>query len=147
MAQTPTRPRTAIRFEPGKSGNPKGRPRGVPDRRNQWREVLAEHLPEMIDKLIGRAKAGDEFAIKLILERVAPPLRPQSQSVVLPSLEIAEGIAAKAEAVLEALGAGQLSVDTGRNLLEAIATVAKIAEINDLLKRVETLEQKKGNTP
>jgi hypothetical protein len=109
--------------------------------------VLAEHLPELIEKLVSRAKAGDEFAIKLILERVAPPLRPQGQRVVLPRVEVARGTVAKAEAVLEALGAGEVPVETGRSLLEAIATVARITEIHDLLRRVETLEEKKGKGP
>lgn len=134
-------------FQPGKSGNPKGRPRGVPDRRNEWREALAEHLPELIDRLVAQAKSGDEFATKLILERVAPPLRPQGQTIRVPGLDAADGFAAKAEAVLAALGRGQMPIETGRHLLEALATVAKITELDDLFRRVEELERKKEDKP
>lgn len=132
----------AAPFKPGQSGNPKGRPRGVPDRRNEWREALAEHLPDLIENLVTKAKAGDEFSIRLILERVAPPLRPHSQPILIAGME-SESLTAKAEAVLAALGAGQVPVDAGRGLLEAIGAVAKITEIDDLIKRVQALEQQK----
>lgn len=146
MAKAPTSDRSQ-RFQPGQSGNPRGRPRGIPDRRNAWREALADHLPELIDRLVEKAKSGDEFATKLILERVAPPLRPQGQTVKVPGLDAAHGFAAKAEAVLAALGRGQLPIETGRHLLEALGTVAKIAELDDLFRRVEELERKKENKP
>ncbi len=129
------------RFQPGKSGNPKGRPRGVSDRRNAWREALLEHLPDLVDHLVKKAKAGDEFAIKLILERVAPPMRPCGQVAEVPGLDAARGLSAKADAVLGALGRGQISVDSGRALLDAIGAVAKITEIDDLLRRIEQHEQ------
>jgi hypothetical protein len=146
MANTTIKSIKTTRFEPGRSGNPKGRPRGVPDRRNEWRRALANYLPDLIDQLVTKATAGDEFAIKLILERVAAPLRPQSQTVTLPGMETAEGLAAKAEIVLEALAVGLLPIDAGRGLLEAISIVAKIAELDELMKRVEALEHTKRDT-
>lgn len=142
MTKPPT-PESSRRFQPGKSGNPRGRPRGVPDRRSAWREALADHLPQLLDLLVVKAKAGDEFAIKAILERVAPPLRSQAQNVDLPAISGAVGLAAKAELVLIAIGDGSIPVDTGRALLEAIGTLAKITEVDELLKRVEKLESKK----
>jgi len=135
------------RFQPGKSGNPRGRPKGIPDRRNAWRDRLAEHLPELIDDLVKRAKAGDEFSIKLILERVAPPLRPQGQVVEVQGLEDAHGLAAKAELILRAVGLGQMPVETGRLFLEALGSVARIAEFDELTKRVEELERKQESSP
>lgn len=143
----PTKTKPTARFQPGHSGNPKGRPKGVPDRRSAWREALADHLPELLDHLVARAKAGDEFAIKAILERVAPPLRAHGPSVDVPGMSSAVGLAAKAEVVLMALGDGQISVDSGRALLEAIGALAKITEVDELLKRVEELERKKESKP
>ena len=141
-----TKTRSKARFEPGHSGNPKGRPKGVPDRRNAWREALADHVPELIEKLVEKARSGDEFAIKLILERVAPPLRAQGESVDVPGMSGAIGLSAKAEVVLAALAAGQMPVETGRALLDSIGAIAKITEVDDLLKRVEELEKKKEST-
>lgn len=137
--------KTTAKFQPGKSGNPKGRPRGVPDCRSEWRDGLAKHLPALIDQLVDKAKAGDEFAIKLILERVAPPLRSQGPTVNIKDMEKAKGLAAKAEVVLTALACGGLPIDAGRSLLEAIGAVARISEVDELAKRVEALEQLKGD--
>ena len=103
-----------------------------------------DYLPDLIERLVARARAGDEFAIKMVLERVAAPLRPQGAAVNVPNWESAQGLTAKAEAILAALVRGQVPVDAGRSLLEALAVVGKIAELEDLARRVGNLEQLRG---
>lgn len=147
MAARPKSTGKATPFKPGQSGNPKGRPKGVPDRRNQWREALADELPNIVEQLKRRATNGDDTAIRLILERVAPPLRPQGPAVELPELLEADGLAAKAEAVLAAIAMGRLSVDAGRSLLDALGAVAKAVEVHELTRRVEALEATKHKPP
>lgn len=140
MTDRPQSGRNDARYRPGRSGNPKGRPKGVPDRRNQWRVALAECLPDLIHQLERRAQNGDDFAIKLILERVAPPLRPDGIVVTLPELAVADSLTAKANAVFNAIGEGRIPVDAGRALIESLTNVARIAESDELAKRVEALE-------
>lgn len=130
----------ATKFQKGCSGNAAGRPKGIKDKRLQWREALAEHLPELVDLLVAKAKAGDEFSIRLVLERVAPPLRPQGPTVELPDLLEAPTLSSKAEAILGAVASGRLPVDTGRGLLDALAAVAKAIEVEQLTARIEALE-------
>ena len=65
-----------------------------------------DYLPDLIERLVARARAGDEFAIKMVLERVAAPLRPQGAAVNVPNWESAQGLTAKAEAILAALDCG-----------------------------------------
>jgi hypothetical protein len=128
-------------FKPGQSGNPKGRAPGSKDKRQRWREALAERLPDLIEQLEAKARAGDQFAIKMILERVAPPLRPQGPTVLIPELASAGTLVDKAEAILKATGEGLLPVDTARALLDSVAALAKIREVDDILRRVEALEK------
>ncbi len=63
-------------FEKGQSGNPGGRPPGARNRATIIAESLLQGETETITRLaIERAKTGDMAALRLCLDRVAPPLR------------------------------------------------------------------------
>lgn len=62
-------------FQPGQSGNPNGRPKGIVDKRARLREKLESHADEIIDALIARAKVGDSGALKLCVERLIPRVK------------------------------------------------------------------------
>ena len=60
-------------FQPGQSGNPKGRPQGSRNKTIIALETLGEGEVEYIVKaLIEKAKAGDAMAARPILDRVWP---------------------------------------------------------------------------
>ena len=132
----------STKFKPGKSGNPKGRPKGIKDRRTQWRDTLRKELPDLLTKLVQMAKEGDPQALKLILDRVAPPLRAQSEPVEIPTLAAAGTLTERAQAVITAVADGALSTDAASDLLAALANVARITEIDELAARVAALENK-----
>jgi len=67
-----------MKFEPGRSGNPSGRPRGSADRRSELRAMLEPHAPALLEKVIQMALEGDLVAMKLCLERCLPSLRPET---------------------------------------------------------------------
>ena len=75
------------KYKKGESGNPKGRPPGVPDRRTRLRELLEDHAEAIIKKLTQKAKAGDMQAIKICVERLLPPAKHDAQP---PAPNIAE---------------------------------------------------------
>lgn len=70
-------------FQPGKSGNPKGRPKGSKNRSTELKEFLLkeaegqllESLPKILDTLVKKAVDGDTQAAKLLLERILPAKR------------------------------------------------------------------------
>lgn len=128
------------KFKPGKSGNPKGRPVGIIDRRTKWRDTLRAELPDLLKRLVVLARAGDVQALKLILDRVAPPLRPQAEPVEIPAVATAVSLGAKARAVLDALGAGQLTADSAADVLAALGSIARIVEHDELAARIAALE-------
>ena len=63
-----------MKFKPGQSGNPAGKPKGVKDRRTELRALLVPHAQELIDKVVALAKAGDTTALRILIDRLIPPI-------------------------------------------------------------------------
>lgn len=128
-------------FEKGKSGNPDGRPKGT--QTGMSRKAIAEAAPDIIATLITQAKNGDTQAAKALLDKVLPNLRPQALPVVVETN--IEGLANKGNAVIDATMRGELPPDIGNQLLTTLTSQAKLVETDDLIKRIEALEQSSGN--
>jgi hypothetical protein len=63
-------------FEPGKSGNPKGRPKGSRNQATLLAEALLDGEAEAITrKLVDKALEGDTTALRLCLDRLVAPMR------------------------------------------------------------------------
>ena len=122
---------------PGSSGNPAGRPAGS-GHVARLRAELAQELPTIIQSLIEQAKAGDIQAIRIILDRVIPPLK----AVDLPvSLELpAGGLSDQGRAIIASATCGEVSPADASQLLGAISQLARIQEVDALVERVEKLE-------
>ena len=131
------------RWKKGESGNPAGRKPGS-DTVSQIRKGIAERVPELLAKLIEQALAGDTGAARLLLERAIPPLKAaeQTQALSLPDGTLTD----QGRAVLASVAAGDLAPGQGSQLITAIGSLARVAEIDDLAKRITKLENQHGNT-
>lgn len=127
-------------FQPGRSGNPKGRRPGIQDRRSVLRELIAKQAPELIQLAVNAARAGDTGALGLLLARCIPPLRPTGDTVQF-ELPAGASPAAQARAVLAAIAAGKLDPHNGRALLDAIAATLRIVEADEFERRIAALER------
>jgi len=125
------------RYQKGQSGNPKGRPRGVANQAKLRAAILGD-LPNIINALTEQAKAGDAQAAKLLMDRCLPALKPADTPVTLP---LGDDLASSGRAVLEAVGAGKLTPEQGQRVLAGIGSVARVIETDELLRRVEALEE------
>ncbi|MDO9213450.1 MAG: DUF5681 domain-containing protein [Methylococcales bacterium] len=123
-------------FQKGTSGNPKGR---TPAHLTaaKVRKDINDDLPDILNKLIELAKGGDVQAIKLVLERVCPALKPQTVPISLP---VSDSLAGQGNEIIRATMTGKIPPDIGSQLITSLANQAKIIEIDELTKRIEALE-------
>ena len=66
-----------MKFQPGQSGNPNGRPKGTQALSDNLRSLLAQKTADgrtngdlIVSKLVEKAQAGEIDALKVILDRV-----------------------------------------------------------------------------
>lgn len=129
----------ATKYKPGQSGNPKGRPKGIKDARTQWREALGEHGQALVSKAVELALAGDTQALKLCIDRAIPAYRPAAEPVTFKLS--GDSLTEQAESILAAVSKGQLDPQTGKALIDAISSLTKILEIDDIQRRLDALEE------
>lgn len=130
----------AGKFKPGVSGNPRGRPKGVRDRRVALREALAPHAVDIISTVVNLAKAGDPTAMRLCMERMAPPVKEEAVEVSIPKIESADDCVKAQAAVLNAAAAGEIMPSEARLMADLIEAQRKAYETHDLAKRLEAIE-------
>ncbi len=125
-------------WKPGQSGNPAGKPPGSGELQ-KLRAAIGEHVPAIIEQLVTAARGGDVQAARLILERVLPPVKAieQPQAIDLPEGTLTD----QGRAVLAAVAAGELAPGQGAQLLAAIGTLGKVAELDELAARITALEE------
>jgi hypothetical protein len=132
-------------FERGKSGNPAGRPKGVPTRTSQLRKILEDSSEPLIKKAAEMALAGDSGMMRVCLERILPALKAKDVPIYPPE-PIDGNLVQMGEKVMRLVSDGELTPDEGAALSQIIAAHARMVETEDLTKRISALEAKNGNT-
>jgi len=141
MTKTKTKTKNTGQFKAGESGNPAGRPKGSSGI-SKLRAGISEHVPDIIAKMVEKAKEGDSTAARLLLERAIPALRPTDhpEPLSIPGATLTE----QGNAVIAAIASGELAPVQGGVLLAALANLAKLTEADDLEKRIAALEARNG---
>ena len=126
-------------FEPG---NP-GRPRGARHRVTLAIEALLEGQHEALtQRAIDKALEGDTVALRLCLDRIAPPRRDATVSIALPEVKSAEDAVTASAAVLAAVAAGEVTPDEAGRVMALLTAHKSIVEAGDLERRITALEAK-----
>lgn len=130
-------------FAPGQSGNPAGRPVGARHKTTMAIEALLEGDAEALTKkAIEMAKEGDGPALRLCLDRLAPPRRDAPISITLPPVTTMEDAVSASSAILAAVAAGDCTPDEGGRVMGLLTAHRAIVEMGDLERRIAALEER-----
>lgn len=127
------------RFAPG---NP-GRPKGARNRVSLAVEALLDGEAEALTrKAIDLAKAGDMAALRLCLERIAPPRKERATPFDLPPITGAADHPQAIAALIGAVAQGDLSPGEAEALVKMFAEHRRSIEVAELDARIKALEER-----
>lgn len=130
-------------FQKGRSGNPDGRPIGARNKTTVAVETLLDGDAEALTRVvIDKAKAGDMTAMRLCMERIAPPRKDRNVSFDIPQFSSARDAAQLSGSLIRAVAAGSISpaeaAEVGK-LIESYVRTISATEIEDRIRRLEKL--------
>jgi hypothetical protein len=128
-------------FQPGKSGNPAGKPAGARNKTTLAVEALLDGEAEgLTRKAIELAKAGDMQALRLCLDRIAPARKDRYVPIDLPRLDSAADAVKASAVIVAALSAGELTPGEAAELGKLVASYVTALSASDFEKRLAQLE-------
>lgn len=125
-----------------KSPNPAGRPPGSTAQTILLKRML-ENADGIVDMLISRAMEGDTNSASLILSRIMPSIKAQSQRVAF-DFDHTAPVSQQVEQVLAAIADASVPADIGRQIIDAISSLSSIRANEELEARITALEEKQG---
>lgn len=128
-------------WQPGQSGNPKGRPVGSRNKKNVIAEEFEKDGSEVARVVMNAALEGDMQAANMVLQRLSPPLRARAEKVTF-ELTPDAPLHQQANQVLASVAEGAIDPETGKLLIDCIQSVAGIRAVDELEARLVALEEK-----
>lgn len=129
------------RGKPFAPGNP-GRPKGARHKVTRAVEALLEGQAEALtQRAVDAALAGDMAALRLCLDRIAPPRRERTIEFAAPAIETAEDVPTALAAVFASVSAGDLTPSEGAAVASILEKVRAAIELADIERRLAELEK------
>ena len=121
-------------------GNP-GKPKGARHKATQAALALLDGEAEALTRqAVTMALGGDTTALRLCLERIAPPRKDAPVNFPLPAMQSAADAAKAAGAVLAAVAEGELTPTEGAHIMSLVETYRRTLETSELETRLAALE-------
>lgn len=147
MAEKTAKKQRGKPFQPGQSGNPRGRPTGALNRATIASQTLLDGEAETLTRAaVELALQGNVQALKLCLERICPARKERPLSLALPEVEGAADLPRLTAAILGAVARGELETGQAAALASIVAAHGKALELMELEQRVSALEKQNERT-
>ena len=128
-------------FAPGNSGRPKGARHRVT---RAVEDLLAGEAEKLTRKAIELALQGDTTALRLCLERIAPPRKSRPITLKLPPVVTAEDVASAQSTVISAAADGLLDLSEAAELAGLLESKRRSLETQMADERIKKLEEIAG---
>jgi hypothetical protein len=102
--------------------------------------LLEGETEALTRKAIELALEGDATALKLCLGRIVPPYKPSAQPVIL-DMPPSDNLTDTARAIVAAAALGEIPPDIAAQLVSAVASVARVEEMEQVKERLAALER------
>lgn len=128
-------------FNPGKSGNPNGRPTGSRNKRTQLAKLLEPHAESLVAKAVELARDGDVNALRLCLERLIPKAarEPVTLDFDASAADRLDYLAEFGKSILEAVANGEITPADGHNLSSLADTHRRLVEHGEMRQMLEEI--------
>jgi hypothetical protein len=118
-----------------------GKPRGTRHKATQAVLTLLEGEAEALSrKAVEMALQGDTTALRLCLERLAPPRKDAPVSFPLPQMVTARDAAQAAGATLQAVCEGEITPSEGAQIMALVDSFRRSLEVSEFEARLTALE-------
>jgi hypothetical protein len=127
-------------FVKGQSGNVKGRPKGIIDKRHRLNKALMADGDALLSVTKAKALEGDMTAMALLLPRMMPTLKPEGSPVRF-ALDASLETSKQIQQIIQALADGQLTVEEAKHIAEMIRLLAEARVADGAGEHAEKLVQ------
>ena len=122
-----------------------GRPRGARHKTTLAIQALLDGEGEALTrKAVDMALAGDTVALRLCLERIAPPRKDGPVRFDLPPMESAASASAAMGAILAGVASGDLTPGEGSAIAGLVEGYRKALETSEFEARLQALEDRQA---
>ena len=129
------------KFKPGKSGNPAGKLKGARNKTTLAIEALLEGEADALTrKAIEMAKEGDGPALRMCLDRLAPPRKDAPVCFDLPAIKSVADAVEASSALLSAVAGGDVTPDEAARIMSLLTSHKVLVETGEFERRLEVLE-------
>lgn len=130
------------RFKKGKSGNPRGKPKGARHKASMMAEMLFENeIAAICHQVIDQAKEGNMQAARIILDRLLPPKKDRPINFKLPMISNAADALEAGKLICHAVGNGEITPLEGESLSKIVEIQAKNIDLFNFGIRLEAIEK------
>jgi hypothetical protein len=109
--------------------------------REKLESLLAGEGEALIKTAIERARAGDGAALRLVIDRLLPPMRERFLKFDLPPVESVADLPRAVACVVGSVAKGELTPSEGTALCGMLQSMRSAFELVDLAARLEAIER------